>query len=190
MDNDNGIDESTIDDEDTIDTASDINNSYSDDESFTLSDDNNSASTISINPSTSPSLSPILISSPSPSPDIPDIISECPSDYHTLHGSVDREQFSVELPTSYHLMHITPSTRLRNKAEKYDQLIKNLSRPVYNGTPHADTMLGFATSLVPQCGCAGLATILPIIVSSVLINSGISIDSKSIIASLPFPQYV
>jgi len=87
-------------------------------------------------------------------------------------------------------MHFTRLSRLRNKAGKYDHLIKNPSRRVYNGTPQADMMLGFATSLVPQCSYAGLATILPISISSVLINSEISIDAKNIIALLPSPQYL
>ena len=110
--------------------------------------------------------------------------------FHMQFGSVDKEPFSLEVPTSYHLVPKNHLNRIKHKAEKYDNLITTLSRPTYNGTPQADTMLGFASSLVPQCGYAGISTILPILMSTILMNCGIQIDAEKIIASLPSPQYL
>ena len=46
-------------------------------------------------------------------------------------------------------------------------------------------MIGFASLLVPQCGHAGVATILPILIASVFANAGIEIDSKKLVNSQP-----
>ena len=43
----------------------------------------------------------------------------------------------------------------------------------YKETPLGDSLIGFASSLVPQCGHAGVATILPIVVASVLADAGV-----------------
>lgn len=49
-------------------------------------------------------------------------------------------------------------------------------------------MLGFAASIVPQCGHSGLSTVTPFIVASVLYNAGIPFDTHHLISSLPSPQ--
>ena len=46
-------------------------------------------------------------------------------------------------------------------------------------------MIGFAASLVPQCGYYGLSSIIPFIIGSVFANGNIPIDSNLLVNSQP-----
>ena len=120
---------------------------------------------------------------------IPDLSNDT-STVHTQYGSSEGTEFSVDVPTSFRLIHISQLNRLKSKAEKYDQIIHQLSRSFYTGIKQADTLLGFAASLIPQCGFSGLATVIPLLISSVLMNTGIHIAPEKIVESLPSPQYL
>ena len=110
--------------------------------------------------------------------------------YKKQYGMFNQEEFEIDIPQPFHLVERSQLKRIQNKAAKYDELIRTLSRPCYQSHNQADTMLGYAASLVPQCGYSGLSTILPILVSSVFINAGIHIPAETLIAALPSPQYL
>ena len=87
-------------------------------------------------------------------------------------------------------MHKAKLSILQRKANQFDRIMKQLSMPFYQGTPLGDSMLGFASSLVPQCGHAGIATILPLAIGSVLTNAGIDINSGELVDSQPSGQSI
>ena len=51
-------------------------------------------------------------------------------------------------------------------------------------------MLGFGASFIPQRGYTWLSTMYSFLTNTLLINAGIHVDAKTIIASLLSPQYV
>jgi len=98
------------------------------------------------------------------------------------------EQKEEEIATidKFHtIIHKSNLKLLERKAEKYNSILRQLTGGAYQGTPLGDAMIGFASSLVPQCGYAGVATILPILIASVFANAGIEIDSKKLVNSQP-----
>ena len=105
--------------------------------------------------------------------------------YHLQTGSVNKVPFSVKTPSSHILVHKSQLKKVETKAEKYDMLMKALSRGNYKGTHQANTLLGFAASCVPQCGYSGLATVYPLLLSSFFQNAGITVDADKIVSSLP-----
>ena len=60
-----------------------------------------------------------------------------------------------------------------------------LTAEKYKGTEQGDTLLGFATSLVPQCGYAGLAIVLPLAITSVFMNANVPLNLNSLVDSQP-----
>ena len=54
-------------------------------------------------------------------------------------------------------------------------MMKQLSSKEYLGTPLGDSMIGFASSLVPQCGHSGISTVMPLAIGSILATTGIDI---------------
>jgi len=73
----------------------------------------------------------------------------------------DKENEIVTIDCNHTIVHKAKLSILQKKADQFNQIMKQLSMPFYQGTPLGDSMLGFASSLVPQCGHAGIATILP-----------------------------
>ena len=73
----------------------------------------------------------------------------------------------------------------KKKATKYDELITLLNLSTYVGSYLSDLMISFAASTFSQYRYAALATIIPLIVGSVLGNSGIEINSETLVNVLP-----
>ena len=94
------------------------------------------------------------------------------------------------MPQPFRLIAQSQLKRIQNKAEKYDRLVKSLSRPNYSGTEDTDSQLGFAASLVPNSGYSSLSTIFPVIASIILTNAGINLSAEHLTSSLPSPQYI
>ena len=63
--------------------------------------------------------------------------------------------------------------------------MKQLFNPQYIGDNIGNSMIGFAASLVPQCGYYGLSSIIPFIIGSVFTNGNIPIDSNLLVNSQP-----
>ena len=63
--------------------------------------------------------------------------------------------------------------------------MKQLERSRYEGTPLGDTMIGCASSLVPQCGHSGVTTVLQFTIASLFVNAGLEFDVKKIVNSQP-----
>ena len=74
---------------------------------------------------------------------------------------------------------------IKNKAAKYNKLMKSLSLTDYVGTELGDGMLTFAISTVPQCVCLGLTTIIPFVVGSVLANCGLEFTTDELVIIIP-----
>ena len=74
---------------------------------------------------------------------------------------------------------------IKKKAEQLDRIVSVLTAEKYNGTEKSDKAIGFATSLVPQCGYAGLATVLIPAIASVFMNTNIPLDLNSLVDSQP-----
>ena len=69
---------------------------------------------------------------------------------------------------------------LETKANKYDTLMKQLGSGSYKGSNLGNILMGVSASLVPQSGYSGLATIIPLVVGSVLANADIPVDINSL----------
>ena len=121
---------------------------------------------------------------------IPNFITTPSSSTSSICDSPHNESHADAIPSLFRLMQISQLTRIQKKADKYDRLIQTLSRSHYAGTSKSDTVLGFAASLLPQCGYSGIATIIPFITSVLLLNAGISVPPDNLISSLPSPQYI
>lgn len=67
----------------------------------------------------------------------------------------------------------------------YDSLMNVVSKEKYSGNTVGDRLLGFGSTLVPQCGYSGFATVLPFVIGSLFANAGINIDMDSVVKSLP-----
>ena len=74
---------------------------------------------------------------------------------------------------------------MRNKASKYDSLMKIISRQRYIRSHVGNRLFGTATYLVPQANNNGFATITPMIFVAVLANSGMKCSTGNIVDSLP-----
>ena len=46
-------------------------------------------------------------------------------------------------------------------------------------------MLGFAASIIPQCGYSGLSTAIPFIIGSLFANAGVPVNSELLVNSQP-----
>mgnify|MGYP003321216558 FL=1 len=102
----------------------------------------------------------------------------------------NKENEIVTIDCNHTVVHKAKLSILQRKADQFNRIMKQLSMPFYQGTPLGDSMLGFASSLVPQCGHAGIATILPLAIGSVLTNAGIDINSRELVASQPSGQSI
>ena len=107
---------------------------------------------------------------------------------HVQSGSSNKIRFGVQIPTTHQLIHTSQLNQLKAKAQMYNNLIATLTSSKYEGNTKSDKMLGFAASVVPQCGYSGLSTVTPFIIASVLYNAGIPFDTNHLISSLPSPQ--
>ena len=74
---------------------------------------------------------------------------------------------------------------IKKKAEQLDRIVSVLTAEKYKGTEKGDKVIGFAASLVPQCGYAGLATLLPLAIASVFMNANIPLDLNCLVDSQP-----
>ena len=88
-------------------------------------------------------------------------------------------------PRTHTLIQKSKLGTLKKKAKAFDRLMKQLSTKCYNGTDDGDAMLGFAASVVPQCGYAGLSTAVPFIIGSLFVNAGVPINTESLVNSQP-----
>ena len=109
---------------------------------------------------------------------------------HKQRGSSNKCPFEIEVPITHTIIHLSRLKQLKQKANKYDALMSNISKNKYHGQDDANTLIGYAASIVPQCGYAGLATIIPFIVASFLTNAGIPFLSHPLISSMPSPQTI
>ena len=105
-------------------------------------------------------------------------------------GSSNKNDFEIQVPLTHKLIHVSRLQQISAKAKKYDALVSSLSRSKYEGKKEADKMLGYAASIVPQCGYSGLATIIPFVVANLLTNADIPFHSQNLISSLPSPQKI
>ena len=62
--------------------------------------------------------------------------------------------------------------------------MEQLGNDTYKGSDLGNLLIGVSASLVPQSGYAGLATIIPFIVGSVLADVNIPVDIDSLVNSL------
>ena len=62
--------------------------------------------------------------------------------------------------------------------------MEQLGNDTYKGSDLGNLLMGVSASLVPQSGYAGLATIIPFIVGSVLVDANIPVDIDSLVNSL------
>ena len=100
--------------------------------------------------------------------------------------NIEQEEEEIVTLDKYHtIVHKSKLKLLEKKAKKYDSIMRQLRAGTYHGTPLGDAMIGFASSLVPQCGHAGVSTITPILLGSVLANAGIEIENEKLVNSQP-----
>ena len=100
--------------------------------------------------------------------------------------NIEQEEEEIVTLDKYHtIVHKSKLKLLEKKAKKYDSIMRQLTAGTYHGTPLGDAMIGFASSLVPQCGHAGVSTITPILLGSVLANAGIEIENEKLVNSQP-----
>ena len=97
----------------------------------------------------------------------------------------NNENEVVTLNTRHCIIHRSKLGSLQNKASKYDRLMKQLRKSRYDGTPLGDAMIGYASSLVPQCGHSGVAATLPFMIGSLFANAGLKFDVNEIVNSQP-----
>ena len=89
------------------------------------------------------------------------------------------------ITSTHSIIHKSQLAILKRKAANYDTLMKHLSNPQYVGHNVGNSMIGFAASLVPQCGYYMLSSIIPFIIGSVFANGNIPIDSNLLVNSQP-----
>ena len=89
------------------------------------------------------------------------------------------------IPSTHILIHKSQLSILKMKADKYDRLMNHLSQVHYMGSALGNAMLGFAASIVPQCGYTGLAKVIPFIIGSLFANINITIDFEKLVDSQP-----
>jgi len=66
----------------------------------------------------------------------------------------------------------------------------SINRSKYEGKANGDKILGYAASIVPQCGYSGFATVSPFVIANLLTNTRIQFDPEQLIASQPSPQKI
>ena len=64
------------------------------------------------------------------------------------------------------------------------------SRGRFRGNEEASSILGYAASTIPQCSLFNLSAIIPMIISSVLIDAAIPFDFEKLIQSQPSPNHL
>ena len=98
--------------------------------------------------------------------------------------------FDLDIPTTHSLVTKSYLAKLKIKSDKFDSLLQLVNRKRYNATKYGSKMIGFAASLVPQCGYYGFSTIIPFIIASFLTDAGVTFDKQALIQSLPSPQTI
>ena len=115
-------------------------------------------------------------------------VSTMQAEINTVDGNNDvviDEMATYPPPRTHTLIQKSKLGTLKKKAKAFDRLMKQLSTKCYNGTDDGDAMLGFAASVVPQCGYAGLSTAVPFIIGSLFVNAGVPINTESLVNSQP-----
>ena len=64
--------------------------------------------------------------------------------------------------------------------------MKQLRSGSYKGSNLGNLLMGVSASLVPQSGYSGLATIIPFVVGSGLVNADMPVDIDKLVNSLPW----
>ena len=118
------------------------------------------------------------------SPDIRQDVSERNEELINKEMENDMKQV-VDIDAKRYIIHKSKLGTLQNKASKYDQLMKQVQKSRYDGTPLGDAMIGYASSLVPQCGHYGVAAMLPFMIGSLFANAGLKFDVNKIVNSQP-----
>ena len=63
--------------------------------------------------------------------------------------------------------------------------MKQLSTKCYNGKYDGNAMFEFTASVVPQCGYAGLPTVIPFVIGSLFENNGVPLNTELLVNSPP-----
>ena len=104
--------------------------------------------------------------------------------------TAQKETVRMSVPSTHSVVHKNYLSAIKSKAEKYDGLVRSLSRGRYGGSSLGDRLFATAASMLPQAGMSGVATVAPMIVCAVLANARINVESKKIISSLPGKDHI
>ena len=98
----------------------------------------------------------------------------------------DEKTEEIVTISPYHkISHKSYLGMLESKAAKYDAIVSQLSANKYKGSELGNAMIGFASSIVPQCGHNGIATVLPFAIGSLLANAGVEFKVEELVNSQP-----
>ena len=104
--------------------------------------------------------------------------------------TAQKETVRMSVPSTHSVVHKNYLSAIKSKAEKYNGLVRSLSRGRYGGSSLGDRLFATAASMLPQAGMSGVATVAPMIVCAVLANARINVESKKIISSLPGKDHI
>ena len=94
------------------------------------------------------------------------------------------------IPNSHVIIQKRKLGLLKAKADCFDKILNALSQHQYVGSDVGDSMISLAASLVPQCGYAGLSSVIPLAIGSVFATAGVPIDHMKVIDSQPSYNHI
>ena len=92
---------------------------------------------------------------------------------------------TISFPDTHEVKLRCNISMLKSKAARFDSLINSLYRQCYSGSDVGDRLFGVAASMIPQADMNGIATVAPMIVSAILANVGVSINTSRMVDNLP-----
>eukprot|EP00957_Ditylum_brightwellii_P173132 13180647-Ditylum_brightwellii.AAC.1 len=70
---------------------------------------------------------------------------------------------------------------------KYDNLMLVLTASYYHGSALRESLIGYASSLIPQCGYDSFSKMIPLVVSAIMADAGLDNELKpeQIVSAMP-----